>query len=287
MNHYPHHLGDYAKDTMGLTMLEHGAYRLLIDAYYATEEAPAQEDVYTIAKAGTPQERKAVDKVLRKFDLMDGRYYHKRIEEELKAYRARSKQATENIRKRYERPTEPLPAVGSQSVPDSVLLASNQEPINPKPTTTVVAETTAPPRPPAGGGEPEELQTPEPDSRAHELASVCAMNRVSGAAFNGPYVAQWLRDGVTAAQIREAITQARATGKPDPETIPIKYLLPIVERVRSGRDQTPDTGWRRDEKRAVAKGRELGINPRAGEELPDFVHRVDQALQQRARSQVQ
>ncbi len=32
MNYYERHLGDYAKDTAHLTMIEHGAYTLLLPA---------------------------------------------------------------------------------------------------------------------------------------------------------------------------------------------------------------------------------------------------------------
>jgi hypothetical protein len=118
----------------------------------------------------------------------------------------------------------------------------------------VVARTDRAPLPADGGG-------PE-DSKAHELASVCVVNRVNGAHYNGPYVEQWLREGVTAEILREAIAEARRTSKPNPEVIPVKYLLPIVERIRSGGIKPADSGWRKDEKRAVAKGRELGLQPR-------------------------
>ena len=37
VNYYERHLGDYARDTAHLTMVEHGAYTLLLDRYYATE----------------------------------------------------------------------------------------------------------------------------------------------------------------------------------------------------------------------------------------------------------
>jgi uncharacterized protein YdaU (DUF1376 family) len=125
------------------------------------------------------------------------------------------------------------------------------------------------------------------EDKAHDLAGVCIANRVTGATFNGPWVQQWVREGVTPEHLREAIAEARATGKPDPETIPVKYLSPILERVRTGKNKPVDNGWRRDEKRAVSKGRELGIEPKAGEDLYAFVARIDKAIAERARSQVQ
>jgi uncharacterized protein YdaU (DUF1376 family) len=38
MNFYKHFLGDYARDTKDLSLLEHGAYRVLLDHNYATEQ---------------------------------------------------------------------------------------------------------------------------------------------------------------------------------------------------------------------------------------------------------
>ena len=90
MNYYKHHLGDYAKDTLGLTMLEHGAYRLLLDGYYATETPIAHDEAYALAKAGSSEEKAAVDKVLRKFFIKGTETYtHKRVELELHQYRER------------------------------------------------------------------------------------------------------------------------------------------------------------------------------------------------------
>jgi uncharacterized protein YdaU (DUF1376 family) len=42
MNFYKHYLGDYARDTKGLSLIEHGAYRVLLDHNYATEEPIAE-----------------------------------------------------------------------------------------------------------------------------------------------------------------------------------------------------------------------------------------------------
>jgi hypothetical protein len=36
MNFYKHFIGDYARDTGDLSLLEHGAYRLMLDHFYGT-----------------------------------------------------------------------------------------------------------------------------------------------------------------------------------------------------------------------------------------------------------
>lgn len=93
LNHYRHHLGDYAKDTMHLAPLEHGVYRLLIDAYYATEKPlPLDFDsVCRIARAVSRVERDAVKRVRSDFftEAADG-WHHKRIDAEIAAFHARS-----------------------------------------------------------------------------------------------------------------------------------------------------------------------------------------------------
>lgn len=68
MNFYKHHIGDYAKKTAHLTVLEHGAYLLMMQAYYATERPlPFGRDLYRICRANGKKERAAIDKVASEF----------------------------------------------------------------------------------------------------------------------------------------------------------------------------------------------------------------------------
>jgi uncharacterized protein YdaU (DUF1376 family) len=91
MNFYKHFMGDYARDTKGLSLIEHGAYRVLLDHVYATEQMlpDALPELYRIAGAMTPAERKAVEKVAAQFFPVngDGRRHNKRAEEELGKHR--------------------------------------------------------------------------------------------------------------------------------------------------------------------------------------------------------
>lgn len=88
MNYYERHLGDYAKDTAHLSMLEHGAYNLLLDRYYGTEAGIPADQVYRVARARTKEERAAVDAVLAEFfTTVDGAWVKNRVEEEIQRYR--------------------------------------------------------------------------------------------------------------------------------------------------------------------------------------------------------
>lgn len=100
MNYYEHHLGDYAKDTGHLSMLEHGAYRLLLDRYYSTEEGIPEDQAYRLARARSEEERRAVDVVLDEFfKLEDGMWINGRAEEEIARARVRIDTAKENGKK--------------------------------------------------------------------------------------------------------------------------------------------------------------------------------------------
>lgn len=97
MNFYKHFLGDYARDTAHLSMLEHGAYRLMLDHYYATGKSlPADTALlYRICKANSKAERIAVDLVAGSFFPVngDGSRHNRRADKELGNWEA---QATVN-----------------------------------------------------------------------------------------------------------------------------------------------------------------------------------------------
>jgi uncharacterized protein YdaU (DUF1376 family) len=83
VNYYKRHIGDYAKKAGHLSVLEHGVYTLLLDAYYDREQAPTRAEALRQARARTPEEVAAVDAVLADFFTLDGdRYTQRRVEEE-------------------------------------------------------------------------------------------------------------------------------------------------------------------------------------------------------------
>lgn len=94
MNFYKHYIGDYARDTKGLSIVEHGAYLLLLQHVYATENRLPDDraQLYRIAGAITTPERRAVDKVADLFFPVngDGRRHNKRAEEEIEKHRAQA-----------------------------------------------------------------------------------------------------------------------------------------------------------------------------------------------------
>lgn len=69
VNYYRRYMGDYMRDTMHLSMLEHGAYNLLLDATYATEKPlPADyEGLNRLCRAMSSAEKKAAKAVADQF----------------------------------------------------------------------------------------------------------------------------------------------------------------------------------------------------------------------------
>lgn len=97
--------GDYLRDTRHLSMLQHGAYRILIDHYMATGR-PLTNDLsslYRVCLALSPEEQNAVQFVLVEFFRLDGGVWlHKRCDEELEHQGARSKSAKNSAERRWE-----------------------------------------------------------------------------------------------------------------------------------------------------------------------------------------
>lgn len=87
MNFYKRHLGDYSKDTPHLSMIEHGAYGLLLDYCYATERGlPGEFDaIFRIARAISKPEQQAVRSVVDQFFPLseDGLRHNKRADQEI------------------------------------------------------------------------------------------------------------------------------------------------------------------------------------------------------------
>ena len=133
MHYYKRNLGDYAKKTGRLTMLQHGAYTLLIDACYDREVFPTLEQAIDWTWASTEAEIDAVKFVLSRFFKLssDGQYVQDRILEELLQYHKNAdtnkRIAIERETKRKEKSTNREQFV-DEPPPNQEPLTNNQEP---------------------------------------------------------------------------------------------------------------------------------------------------------------
>ncbi|WP_440221857.1 YdaU family protein [Dokdonella sp. MW10] len=114
MNYYERHLGDYARDTAHLSILEHGVYTLLLDRYYATEAPIPADQAHRLCRARSPDEREAVDAVLAEFFVLgDDGWHSARCDDEIAKFRdaapanaARRENARDRQRRARERRAE-------------------------------------------------------------------------------------------------------------------------------------------------------------------------------------
>jgi uncharacterized protein YdaU (DUF1376 family) len=148
MHYFKRNIGDYHKKAGRLTMLEHGAYTLLLDACYDRERFPTLEEAIDWCWARNKDEVDAVELVLRKFfELVDGRYVQARIQDEVSAYHATAlknkeiaeKREADKRTKRAGNNTQRAPGV-HESAPNQEPLTTNHEPIDQKHTSQATAD---------------------------------------------------------------------------------------------------------------------------------------------------
>ena len=105
MNFYKRFIGDYQRDTGHLTMIEHGAYNLLLDAFYATgQPLPLeQKTMHRLVRAISGVERAAVAAVLAQFwTKTDDGWINARAAKEISAYQVKLSKARTSAGKRWD-----------------------------------------------------------------------------------------------------------------------------------------------------------------------------------------
>ena len=104
LQYYRFFPGDYARDTRHLSMMQQGAYRLLIDEYMVHGPLPNDlQRLYRICSAFSAEERSAIEFVLSEFFQLDGPCWrHHRCDREIEWQMERSKSAKESARLMWE-----------------------------------------------------------------------------------------------------------------------------------------------------------------------------------------
>ena len=101
---YKRFIGDYQRDTGHLTMVEHSAYALMLDAVYGTGKPLPKDErrLYRLLGAVDPDEREAVQAVLHQFwALDDGGWVNARAMEEMESARKFGAAQKARIEKRW------------------------------------------------------------------------------------------------------------------------------------------------------------------------------------------
>lgn len=105
--YYRHIIGDYDRDTKGLSLLEHGVYRRLMDAYYGNR-GPILADpanLYRVTSAILPDEQAAVRKIAYLyFDVERGYLHNEKCDEEIARVLRESDAQKKRAEKRWPKP---------------------------------------------------------------------------------------------------------------------------------------------------------------------------------------
>ena len=136
MHYYKKNIGDYAKKTGRLTLLQHGAYTILFDACYDREKFPTLEEAIEWSWAITQDEIDAVEFVLKRFfTFQDGVYVQSRIQEEIVEYHSKANKnkeiALEREAKRRGQSTNRAQVV-NETPPNHKPITTNHKPITNK-----------------------------------------------------------------------------------------------------------------------------------------------------------
>jgi len=126
MHYFEHNIKDYRADAFTLTMIQHGAYRQLIDQYYLNEE-PLTLDLEVLCAdllVRGEDEKKAVVFILGKFfNKTEGGYVHKRCDAVIQAFKEKSDKNRDNAYKRWNKVTD------ANALPQECERNANQEPL--------------------------------------------------------------------------------------------------------------------------------------------------------------
>ena len=317
MNYYRRWIADYQAKTQHLSMAEEGAYTRLLDFCYAHEgPLPAnQKELFRIAKAVSRSDRKAVTNVVEKFFiLMHDGYHNSRADEEIgvakQAIERQREEGRKAAEKRWgkhrstheenngsthdEKMGQPNGlGYGSTIQPPT----SNHQPTSkPKPETTFATSTgtTAPAQPAAKAipAEPDPQLVATVDAlrvtagvgtddhaKAGELFAVLKANSCTGTPSD-PRILEWVRDGMTPADLRKVIAKARESnaGQLNPA-----YLNRTMESMALAKNNGDSQGraWATDDNACDAKASELGITPRPGETYAQLRNRIAATITRR------
>ena len=201
-------------------MLEHGAYNLLLDYYYA-EERPLPTDideVYRLVRAVMPEERRAVQKILTTYFVKEENGWHnKRADEELEigltAISEMSKAGKKGAAARWGTPLQTCiggPYREGHKVPHEKNGVPHK---NPNGEANGVADASSNPQPPSTNPQPPKKNEvgQKPDSTRTQAASVLAyLNEQAGRGYkpvpaNLDLIAARLKEGASAEDCRAVI----------------------------------------------------------------------------------
>ena len=271
MHYYKRNLGDYAKKCGRLTMLQHGAYTLLIDSCYDREQFPTLEEAIDWCWASTTEEIEAVTFVLRKFFTLEGDVYvQNRIKDEVAEYQLK---AETNKRIANERETNrKLKSTKRERSVNEALDKSNESPPNQEPITNNHNKQTH---------TEETLTRKEPTLAGLVCKSLKKLN-ITGINPSNPTLLALLDAGATVEEFENAAIMAKVRT--------MNYIIGTVKGQREqaasenfvkGQFKKIDNAWRTNDTKMLEKAKELGVGT-SGLSKFDLIAKIDAKLDKMA-----
>lgn len=258
MNYYSFHIGDYLTQTAHLSLIEHGAYRRLLDVYYSTEQ-PLPVDpraIHRLVMARSKEEKDAVDAVLSEFfEQRDDGWHQHRADHEIalcdknrdngkKGGRPRKNgNPNETQAEPRNNPTE-TQTKPKQNPDETQTEPNTKAPITHHPLPNTQRGKQPSSRTESDGGETVSAGDDGGEAPQQPGEWIAWFNREHGLNIDPcsqfdrksvwPIFTRWAKAGVTIAQVQQAIQRARQTA-----TEPIVSLPAYVDRVLANDSQPP------------------------------------------------
>ena len=247
MNFYPFHIGDYISHTSHLSDIEDLAYRRMIDLYYQTEQ-PFNDSSTVARKIKSTVE--IVELLLNEFFELDSNnlWRNKRADEEIAKYHGKIEQAIKAGKASAQQ------RLNKRST--SVQPTNNQEPIT---------------------------NNHKPINKAPKVASPAGVSESLWKDFLK--VRKEKKLAITETALKGIEREAKLANKSMSEVLQIccengwgGFKASWLTNLSNPIEKKKQANWWLTDESVLAKGRELGINARAGESMGQYKQRIQQEL---------
>jgi uncharacterized protein YdaU (DUF1376 family) len=290
MNYYERYCGDYQRDTAHLTLCEHGAFTMLLDAYYSTEKPLPSEhsSLYRICRAMSKVEQAAVRSVADEFFPIgeDGQRHNNRADAMIAKARPKMEAARSNGKKGG-RPRKNNEPENNQRETQWVL---ETEPSDNPNTTQVESSTTPTPSTTSIVIATSSRELSDDFIPRNEAQWLRHMRSKHGFTADEssvhdrkrywPTFSAWVNAGIRTDQVDAAIAKAHAESS-EPISNIVAYAARVLDGMTAPKKPKSDQ-WFVSPQAMSAKARELGIaDARPGESEAQFKARIQYALSQK------
>jgi uncharacterized protein YdaU (DUF1376 family) len=291
LNFYKHYIGDYQRDTGHLSLAEHGAYRLMLDTFYATEKPlpTDRKSLYRLLRADGPAERKAIDVIASEFwtetesGLVNERANSEIEKAEKQADANRQIAITREARKRQRLEHDSShEASDENSTIRATNGSTNAEPNHSHSHSQTLTSKALSSAPDSSAEYPANAEAAP--LRNAEIAKLLRSQGIDATSQHPLICLDWaINPKITDEVLQLAVDKAKRQ-KPG-QRIPVNYLKNIVADELNPppavSKPSEDWTWKKSDAGITRKGQELGVPTRGGESYRDYADRIQAEIDKR------